>query len=438
MSEKNLRTFSFRVFAFLLASSFISCGPQGGSPSGPTPPPAVSWRGTQQFGTAFSDIGQGIARDSSANIYITGSTGGSLDGNTSFGQLDIFLTKFDSTGNRLFTRQLGTPFNDIGYAVAIDAGGNVYITGSTGGSLPGNASAGQLDVFLGKFDPSGNLLSLMQFGTPFNDIGYGIALDSSGNVYITGSTNGNLSGTNAGQSDVFLAKIDPLGTLTILQFGTPFNDIGYGVALDGSGNVFITGSTNGSLGSTSAGQSDVFLARVDPSGNLAIQQFGTAFNDNGYAVAVDSGGNVFITGSTDGVLGANAFGSLDVFLAKFNSSGILVFMQQFGTPFNDIGYGVAVDSSGNAYCTGSTDGSMPGNINAGQLDLFLAGFNPSGSSLFTSQFGTPFNDIGYGIALDSSANAFITGSTLGNLDGNISAGLSDIFLVKFNSAGVKQ
>jgi hypothetical protein len=264
-------------------------------------------------------------------------------------------------------------------------------------------------------------------------------LDGSGNVFITGSTEGSLGSTSSGQLDVFLAKIDPIGNLTIRQFGTPFNDVGYGVALDSGGNVFVTGSTGGSLPpNITSGQLDVFLARFDSSGNLAIQQFGTPFNDIGYGLAVDSSGNVFVTGSTDGVLGANAFGLLDVFLAKFNSTGVLVFMQQLGTPFSDIGYAVAVDSTGNVNITGATDGSLGSNISAGQLDVFLAKFDPSGTSLFTSQFGTPFNDTGFGVAVDSSANVFITGSTVGNLDGKISAGLSDIFLAKFNSAGVKQ
>ncbi len=212
MSGRNLRSFSFLILPFLLASSLMGCGEQGGSPSGTTPTPPVSWRGTQQFGTPFNDVGQGIARDSSANIYITGSTGGNLDGNTSFGQLDIFLTKFDSTGSKLFTRQIGTPFNDIGYAVAVDGSANVYITGSTGGSLPGNISAGQLDVFLAKFDPSGASLFTSQFGTPFNDTGFGTAVDSSANVFIAGATVGNLDGKiSAGLSDIFLVKFNSAG-----------------------------------------------------------------------------------------------------------------------------------------------------------------------------------------------------------------------------------
>jgi hypothetical protein len=282
------------------------------------------------------------------------------------------------------------------------------------------------------------ILTFRQFGTPFNDIGYGIALDSSGNVFITGSTNGSLpANLSAGLNDVFLAKIDPLGNLTIRQFGTPFEDIGYGVALDSGGNAFITGTTGGSLpGNLSAGQMDIFLARLDPTGNLAIRQFGTAFDDISYGVALDGSGNVYITGTTGGGLDGNtSLGRSDVFLTKFDPNGIKLGSRQLGTTGDDIGFGLAVDSSGNVYITGSAGGITGTSVFS---EIFLAKVDSSGIFLFLQLLATPFIDIGYGVAVDSSANAFITGSTDGNLDGNTSAGLSDIFLAKFNSAGVKQ
>jgi hypothetical protein len=162
--------------------------------------------------------------------------------------------------------------------------------------------------------------------------------------------------------------------------GTTGNDVGRGIALDSSTNIYITGSTFGDLdGNTSAGLLDVFLAKFDSSGNLlSIQQFGTTGNDIGYGVAVASAGNVYVTGSTAGTLGASAFGSLDVFLTKFDSSGTPLFIQQFGTPFNDVGYGIAVDSSNNAYITGSTAGNLDSNTSSGLLDIFLTKYNPSG------------------------------------------------------------
>jgi hypothetical protein len=151
----------------------------------------------------LNDVGQGITRDSFGNIYITGSAGGSLDGNTSAGRLDVFLSKFDSTGLRLFTRQFGTTGDDIGYGVAVDGSGNVYVAGSIGGN-PGTSVFS--DIFLTKFNSSGIQLFTSTFGTPLDDIAYGIAVDSGGNIYITGSTGGELDGNpSAGRLDVFLS-----------------------------------------------------------------------------------------------------------------------------------------------------------------------------------------------------------------------------------------
>jgi hypothetical protein len=293
---------------------------------------------------------------------------------------------------------------------------------------------------LAKFDSSGNLLFIQQFGSNFDDIGYGVALDSSANAFITGSTEGLLGTSAFGFVDVFLAKFDSSGNLLFIQqFGSNFDDIGYGVALDSSANAFITGSTKGLLGTSAFGFADVFLAKFDSSGNLLfIQQFGSNRDDIGHGLAVDSSGNIFVTGSTAGSLPGNtSSGGLDIFLAKLDTSGNSLFIQQFGSNFDDIGYGVALDTSGNVFITGSTGGSLPGIISSGGLDIFLAKLDNSGNSLFIQQFGSNFDDIGYGVALDSSSNAFITGSTEGLL-GTSAFGFADVFLAKFNSSGVKQ
>jgi hypothetical protein len=213
MSGRNLRSFAFLAAVFFLASSFAGCGGDGGSSSGttPSPPPPAAWTGTKQFGTTGNDAGRGIALDTSLNIYITGSSGGDLDGNISSGLLDIFLAKFDSTGNKIFTRQFGTSGNDIGYGVALDSTGNVFVTGSTEGTL-GASAFGLSDIFLAKFDSSGNIIFIQQLGTTGRDIGYGIILDSSPNAFIAGSNEGNLDGNiSAGLSDIFLAKFNSSG-----------------------------------------------------------------------------------------------------------------------------------------------------------------------------------------------------------------------------------
>ncbi len=229
---------------------------------------------------------------------------------------------------------------------------------------------------------SGNRIGSQQFGTPGDDIAYAIAIDTSGNIYITGSTRGSLPGwTSSGDKDIFLAKFDSSGnTIFVKQFGTNQEDVAYGIAIDTSGNIYITGSSGGNLGTTSAGGLDIFLTKFDSSGNrIFTQQFGTNQDDIGYGVVVDNSGNIYITGSTKGILGSSSFGLLDVFLAKFNSSWVNQFIVQFGSDQDDVGYSIALSGTDNIYITGSTVGNLPGNTNFGLTDIFLAKFNSSGA-----------------------------------------------------------
>ena len=429
------RAFSLIALAVFLLFILPACG--GGDEDDSSPPPTTR-AGTQQFGTSYNDIGYGLALDGSGNIYITGSTGGNLDGNTSAGLLDIFLTKFSSSGNRIGSKQLGTPGDDIAYAVAIDTSGNIYITGSTGGNL-GATSAGGRDIFLAKFDSSGNRILTQQFGTNQDDVAYGIAMDSSGNIYVTGSTGGDLGATSAGGLDIFLTKFDSSGNrIFTQQFGTNQDDIGHGVVVDNSGNIYITGSTKGILGSSSLGLLDVFLAKFNSSMvNQFIVQFGSDRDDVGYSIALSGTDNIYITGSTGGNLPGNTSSGLtDIFLAKFNSSGANQFLHQLGTTGRDVGNSVAVDSVGYVYVVGSTEGGLLGNSAFGLSDIFLVKFNSPGVTQFARQLGTPGKDIAYGLAIQGTG-IYITGSTEGNLDGNTNFGQADIFLVKYDTSGMK-
>ena len=219
---------------------------------------------TRQLGTANDDWGYGVATDSSGNIYVTGWTSGGLDGNTNAGYADIFLTKYDTNGNRIWTKQLGTANSDVGSGVATDGSGNIYVTGDTSGGLDGNTNAGYADIFLIKYDTNGNRIWTRQLGTAGWDEGGGVATDSSGNIYVTGWTDGGLDGnTNAGGWDIFLIKYDTNGNkLWTRQLGTASDDGGYGVATDGSGNIYVTGYTDGGLdGNTNAGGYDIFLTK---------------------------------------------------------------------------------------------------------------------------------------------------------------------------------
>ena len=150
--------------------------------------------GRNRLRTEDDDFAQSVTVDSSGNIYISGGTYGSLDG-TNAGSVDAFLTKFDTSGNELWTEQLGTAYTDGSNAVATDSAGNVYISGITAGDL-GGTNAGANDAFLTKYDASGNLQWSRQIGTISDDRSYSVAVDSSGNIFISGFTRGDLNGGN--------------------------------------------------------------------------------------------------------------------------------------------------------------------------------------------------------------------------------------------------
>ncbi|MBI4688877.1 MAG: SBBP repeat-containing protein [Nitrospirae bacterium] len=390
---------------------------------------------TKQIGSSSSDHALGIAADSSGNTYVTGITYGSLDGNTNEGGYDLFLVKHDVDGNRLWTRQIGTSSNDYAYGAAVDGSGNVYVTGGTYGSLDANTNAGGYDVFLVKYDANGNKLWTRQMGTSSDDIAYGVASDSNGNVYIAGGTYGGLGGcTSAGEYDIFLVKYDSDGNkLWTRQAGTSSDDIAYGVAVDGNGDVYVTSGTYGSFDyNTNSGGYDIFLVKYDSNGKkLWTSQTGTSSDDIAYGIAVDSNGNVYVSGTTYGSLDGNTnAGEYDIFLIKYDLNGNKLWTRQMGTSSDDITYGVAVDNSGNAYITGWTYDSLDGNITMGDADLFLIKYDSNGNKLWTSQTGTSSADYALGVALESGGDTYVTGITYGSLDGNANAGGLDVFVMK--------
>ena len=168
---------------------------------------------TKQLGTSSKDYGTSVTTDSSGNIYVTGYTEGGLDGNTNSGGTDIFLVKYNSTGTKQWTKQLGTSSLDYGNGVTSDSSGNIYVTGITSGGLDGNTIYGKNDIFLVKYNSSGTKQWTKQLGTSISEWGQDVTSDSSGNIYVTGSTEGGLDGNiNSGSYDIFLVKYNLSGT----------------------------------------------------------------------------------------------------------------------------------------------------------------------------------------------------------------------------------
>ncbi len=338
---------------------------------------------TKQLGTSSYEWGSGVSTDSSGNIYVIGITGGGLYGNTSSGGSDMFLVKFNLSGTKQWTKQIGTPTFDGVSGVTIDSSENIYVTGDTKGGLDGNTNLGKDDMFLVKYNSSGTKLWTKQLGNSSNDHGQGVTIDSSDNIYVTGRTEGGLDGnTSSGESDIFLVIYNSSGTKQwTKQMGTSEWDEGNGVTTDSSGNIYVTGYTGGGLdGDTSSGLTDIFLVKFNPSGTKQwTKQMGTPTFDGVSGVTIDSSDNIYVTGDTKGGLDGNTnSGGEDIFLIKFNPSGTKQWTKQMGTPSDDRGDGVITDSSGNIYVTGYTWGGLDGNTYSGGRDMFLVKFNPSG------------------------------------------------------------
>ena len=405
-----------------------------------------SW--TKQWGSAIGDVAAGITRDSSGNIYVTGATGEAIDGQGFAGDVDVFLTKYDSSGARLWTRLIGTSGEDRGAAVDVDASGNIYVTGYVSGSYAGKTHNGLKDVFLAKYEPDGDPVWYQQWGTSTDNFGHRVKVDGA-IVYVTGHTNEAIAGdTGSTIPNIFLSKrstSDGSESWRILAGTANSADYVEGIAVDSSHNIYLAGSTHdvfSTFGDGNLGNYDVFLARFDPAtgAKIWVRQWGSASDDLGHGIAVDDNDNIYVTGSTAGSIGEANAGSDDIFLTKLNTTGAIQWTHLFGTLAIDRAHGITVDDSDNVYLTGLTYGTLGGGANQGQGDIFVMKYDAiAQSTLWTRLLGTSALDVGIGVALDIAGGfVYVTGDTSGNLDGNISAGGADAFLLKYSASGVKQ
>ena len=275
------------------------------------------------------------------------------------------------------------------------------------------------------------------------DFGHGIAVDGSGNAYVTGSTYADFptqnpyQGTKPGNYDAFITKLSSSGgALTYSTYlGGSRYDYGKGIAVDGSGNAYVTGETNSTnfptqnpYQGTNAGERDAFITKLSSSGSaLSYSTYLGGVNvDNGWGIAVDGSGNAYVTGYTQSTNfpTQNPYQRFyatrgDAFITKLSSSGsALTYSTYLGGSYVDRGYGIAVDGSGNAYVTGETSsGDFPTHTQyqktyAGYYDAFITKLSSSGNTLsYSSYLGGDGYDCGDGIAVDGSGNAYVTGDT---------------------------
>ncbi|RMF95361.1 MAG: hypothetical protein D6734_05710 [Candidatus Schekmanbacteria bacterium] len=393
------------------------------------------------------DHGYGIAVDSEGNAYVTGYTW-SYDFPTASpiqknwgGQSDAFVTKINASGTALvYSTYLGGGSEDNGYGIAVDSEGNAYVTGYTLSSNFPTASpiqknwAGGEDAFVTKINASGtDIVYSTYLGGNEEDKGYGIAVDSKDNAYVTGNTWSSdfptaspIQKSLGGEGeDAFVTKINASGTALVYSTylgGAIHRDYGRGIAVDSEGNAYVTGYTFSSdfptaspIQEDSAGGIDAFVTKINASGTALVYSTYLGGNgwDRGYGIAVDSEGNAYVTGNTSSsdfptaspiqqsLAGGTHF-EADAFVTKINASGTaLVYSTYLGGSDDEYGgYGIAVDGEGNAFATGytwSSDFPTTSSIQesfAGGTDVFVAmigtctyGLSDDGAS-FDSTGGT--------------------------------------------------
>jgi enterochelin esterase-like enzyme len=392
-------------------------------------------------GTAQEERAGGVAVDAAGNVYQALAAGGSVAGQPYAGDKDLVLVKDSPTGTRLWTRELGTARLERAYGIALDPAGDVVVTGYTNGDLDGGHAANTTDdAFVVKFDPAGNRTWLRQFGVPgVADRGYALATDATGNIYVTGYTRGNLAATNLGDKDVYVAKLDPSGNqLWVQQFGSAGEDKGWGVAATGDG-IRLGGMTSGAIG-TSAGALDGWVARYDAAGNRAwVQQFGTAGNEEVWGLTADAAGNTYVAAYSAGSFAGPLAGDKDIVAARFDPAGALAWSDQLGTDLNDKGAAVSLDGAGNLYLAGFSDGAVGTNV--GKFDAVLVKYGADSARQWVRQFGTTEDD---GADAFAEANLYlaarggsvhVSGLTLGDVEGQAQLGLGDVFLARFDALG---
>ena len=412
------------------------------------------------LGGSADDYGYGVAVDNSGCVYTVGETWSANfpllnpEQSVPTGDTDIFVTKWNAAGTGIvYSTYIGGSNRDVPLGIAVDSAGNAYVTGFTysanfpitGGALRSSFS-GQSKAFVLKLNSSGNTLVYSTFlGGSGDDYATGIAVDAAGQAYLSGytasidfpvSSNAFQSSYGGGASDGFFAKLNAAGSQLVYAtyLGGVGNDTAFAVALDPAANVYLTGQTQSSnfpvlnaLQPTYS-ESDAFVVKLNASSQVLYSTYlGGTGSSIGTGIAADAAGNAYVAGYTnapDFPVTSNAYqlsnhGSYDTFVAKLSSDGSTILSATyFGGTASESTSGIALDGSGNVFVAGSSY-SMDLPLQApeqasygGGGDAFAAAFNNQLSSLyFSTYFGGAENEIGAGIAVDSSGNAYLTGST---------------------------
>jgi len=412
-------------------------------------------------GTSY-DEGNCISTDANGNVYVTGyfqspSITFGTTTLTNTGAFDIFVVKYDASGNVLWAKGVGGTKDDVGNGISTDANGNVYVTGffystsiTFGTTTLKNHSNSTNDIFIVKYDANGNVLWAKNEGGLGYEFGKSVATDANGNVFVTGNFSSStitlgtstLSNTSAFAWDIFVVKYDASGNaLWAKGAGGTTSEYANGISTDAKGNVFVTGgfySASISFGTTTlkntmANSSDIFVVKYDAGGNvLWAKNEGGTDEDDGYSISTDANGNAFLTGqfkSPSITFGAITLTnnppnpstgtvSYDMFVVKYDASGNVLWAKGVGGVDYEVGFNSSTDANGNVYVTGGfhsnsiTFGTTTlTNAYVGQWhsDIFVVKYDTNGNVLWAKGVGGIDDDFGHGISADANGNVYVTG-----------------------------
>jgi hypothetical protein len=442
----------------------------------------LDWTWAQSHGGISNEYSNAICTDQNGNVYVTGTfqgptftIGGFTLHNYGTGSLDIFIAKFDASGNLLWLKGAGGPKDDWAYGICTDANGNIYITGFFQSPLiafdttilNNSDTTGSTDILITKYDSTGNIVWAKQEGSGQSyDHSYGICIDVNGNIYITGSYGYNtftIMGHDTlnthGSYDIFISKYDGNGNLIWAEgMGGNQSDEAHGICIDINSNIYVTGffQTTAFFDNDSIlchGNTSVYVAKYNSSGHeLWVKSaIGTSYDWNsGQGISSDALGNIYITGYFQNsiifgpdTLGDN--GTWSIFTAKYDSNGNALWGRCPGGTDYDYGNSICTDASGNIFVTGyykssylNFGGSPLLNSNIGYEDIFLVEYDFNGNTLLAKSIGG--QDADFGMSVTSSGNDVYLTGYLGSYSLNFGSntitnnGSNDIFLAKLSTA----
>ncbi|MBK8966749.1 MAG: SBBP repeat-containing protein [Lewinellaceae bacterium] len=459
---------------FVLDGNTVSIAPEAYDRQQPLViDPCIVW--ATYYGGANKDYGKSVALDASGHVYLAGFTGSNSTIATSGGHqttyggftFDAYLVQFDAAGVRQWATYYGGSGFDIGYSVATDAAGHVYLAGKTTSTnniaTPGahqtSYAGGYNDAFLAQFDASGIRQWATYFGGGGDDYCQAVATDAFGYVYMGGNTSSNSKiafgghqNSYGGAGDAFLAKFNTAGVRQWASYyGGNSNEWGNSICTDIFGHVYLVGYSYSTSGIASGGhqnthmggspRGDAFLAQFDTAG---VRQWATYYGgpgaDDGLAVAADVAGHVFMSGWTNSLTniafnghqstyngGTHPLFPHDAYLVQFDTAGVRQWATYYGGPGDDAGYALATDAEGHVYLSGGTGsdsdiafGGYQDKYGGSYSDGYLVQFDTFGVRQWGLYYGGEGPDYIEAITPDAFGHIYMAGYTQSNT--GISAG----------------